>query len=224
MVHDPNFEWRGFRIPWIYTVDHDPFGSPSMPRGPDTLSRQPQFYVDQRTGEEVELEKPIQHELEDGLDDQWAVLNDAWWARLERVIASPIVNPLVVHFVVRAFRSDDIDEFLGQMVAIEAAIGMERDHGLAGPKPKIPGKNQGATVRVARRACAITADPAAASEYSDLFKLRSMFIHGRPLGEIPSAKRVAARGLARRVVSALLDAADTGLHHDRTDYLTTLCP
>lgn len=224
MVTDANFEWRGFRIPWIYVVDHDPFASPNLPQGPETLSRQPQIYVDQNTGEEVEIERPLQYGLNDDLDNHWATLNDAWWARLQRVIASPIVNPLVTHFVVRAFRSDDIDEFLGQMVTIEAAIAMERDHGLGAPRPKIPGNAQGATLRVARRAGAITSDPAAAVLYNKLFNLRSAFIHGRPLAEISSEKRVAARTLARRVISGLLNAADAGTHQDRTAYLTSLCP
>lgn len=224
MVADPRFEWRGFRIPWIHTVDHDPFTSARVPQGPDTLTRQPVSFTDRYTGEEVELEKPIEHHLRDDLDTYWRLLDGAWWTRLEQTIASPIVNPLVAHFGVRAFRSEGIDEFLGQMVAIEAAIGMARDHNLDGPRPKVNGKNEGAKTRVAKRAAAITHDPAAEVDYVELFHLRSAFIHGRPLQEISSEKRLVARRLARRVMAGLLDVAGRGLHRDRKAFLTSLCP
>ncbi|HEY2034455.1 MAG TPA: hypothetical protein VGH02_12285 [Rhizomicrobium sp.] len=220
----PDMEWRGFKIPWVYTVDYDPFVAPKMPKGPETLSREPAIYQDIQTGEEVELEKPVRLPLRDDMDGAWATVCDQWWEELGRAVTSPIVNPLVVHFLVRAFITDDIDEFLGHITTIEAALGMERDHNRDGARPKINGDNPGPTERIARRVSALTGDATSAERYRELFGMRSAFVHGRRLDVISSEKRNQARAMARLVVNNLVSAAITGAHNNRKEYLSTLCP
>jgi hypothetical protein len=217
-----DIEWRTFRIPWIYTVKSDPFVSPALPRGHETLTWEPDIFDDPYTGETVELEKPTRMLLLDNSHAAFNALTDQRWQDIGRAVQSPIFNPLVAHFMVRAFTSDDIDEFLAHIIVIDAAIGMASDHD-ARRRPTITG-SQGATERVSRRAAAITGEPGAAAEYKELFKIRSEFVHGRQLAAIPSAKRIAARSLARRVADGLVDAALAGNYGDRDSFLSSLCP
>src|SRR3546814_16922895 len=47
----------GFQIPWIYTVDSDPFKLPAAPPSADNLTFSPDFWTD-RWGVEHEVEAP----------------------------------------------------------------------------------------------------------------------------------------------------------------------
>src|SRR3546814_11707328 len=57
-------DWRGFRLPWIYTVDDDLFIRPAPPPSADSLSFEP-WIVDDNWGEEIELERPTALPLDD---------------------------------------------------------------------------------------------------------------------------------------------------------------
>jgi hypothetical protein len=50
-------DWRGFRMPWIYTVDEDLFVRPARPPSPDSLTLEPWFGQD-AWGNEIEDEQP----------------------------------------------------------------------------------------------------------------------------------------------------------------------
>jgi hypothetical protein len=223
LVVYPNIDWRAFHVPWIYTANRDLFVSPEFPPDADTLSWQPDLYQD-ADGVEVEVERPMARPLKDGAQDMFASLTDQRWKDVERALRSPIFNTLVVHFLVRAFAANDIDEFVSHVIVIEAALGMQIDFD-AKARPKLPGnKNPGATERVACRARAITGEANAYVEYKELFDIRSQFVHGRHLGKIPSGKRVMARSLARRVADGLVSAALTTAHSDRDSFLSALYP
>jgi len=114
----------------------------------------------------------------------------------------------VVHFLVRAFLADGIDEVMAHMTAIEAALGLEMDYmRKLRPKPD-PHPKPSATERVAARIGAALTDPRAAQDYKELFDLRSRFVHGRAgLNTISTRQPVLARILARRVVCALVGLA-----------------
>ena len=50
-------DWRGFRLPWIYTADDDLFIRPSPPPSADSLTLEP-WIVQSEWGEDIELERP----------------------------------------------------------------------------------------------------------------------------------------------------------------------
>jgi hypothetical protein len=206
-----DMEWRGFRVPWVYTVETDVFAAPKKPPDPATLTWQPDIHQDVYSGEEVETERPTTLPLKDDADVALKELTDKRWHEIGHALQSPIVNPLVSHFLVRAFMSDEIDEFLSHMIAIEAALGL-RDDFRKGPAKR----------RVAHRVRALTGDAASADQYETLFEIRSAFVHGRELDPIPSEKRMSARRLARRVVDGLIGAAANSKFTDRDAFLGAL--
>lgn len=224
MVQHRDIDWRAFRIPWVYSVPADVLDAPPYPKGPETLTWEPDFHHDEETGEDIETERPFRLPLNDDLDAFYADLTDERWHSLGRAQASPIVNPLVVHFLTRAFASEGIDEFLGHVTTIEAALGMSSDYGVGRSRPPIGSRNPGATERVKRRITALTGDPNLATVFGGLFDLRSTFIHGRPLADVSSTQRIQARVLARQILECLIQTAQTSTALDRDTYLTGLCP
>jgi hypothetical protein len=218
-----DIDWRVFRIPWVYTVSSDPFVSPKWPPDPQTLSWEPDIFDDPATGETIELEKPVALPVQDGCAAMCATLTDGWWNEALSALSSPILNPLVAHFLIKAFSADGIDEFLSHVIVVEAALGLESDYRTK-KMPKGSGPPLKAAKRVAARAACITGEGNAADEYEELFNLRSVFVHGRQLGEISSDKRILARSLARRVASSLVRETLTNKFTDRVSFLTALCP
>lgn len=223
LVDKPSFDWRPFRIPWVYTSNHDPFVHLDIPKDAGTLALEPVGYEAPATGEWDEWERPVRTELADDNNDALAPLTDQRWNDINRALVSPIFNRPVMHFLVRAFASDNIDEFLAHIITIDAALGRPEDFDVW-TRPHIGGRNLGATERVARRVGAILSDAGASRDYKDLFKLRSDFIHGSPLATISSQTRVKARRLARRVADALVGATSVTTHQTRDSFLSALCP
>jgi len=134
-----------------------------------------------------------------------------------------LFNSLVVHFLVRAFLSEGIDEFLGHIIAVEAALGMVRDHDRRS-RPKTGGKDLGATERLARRIATLTGANTQAADFNRIFKLRSDFVHGKHVGLISPSERTMARSLACEVVNKLVDAAVAEPGVSRERYLDRLFP
>ncbi len=200
-------DWRGFLVPWIYTLDEDLFVRPARPPSPDDLTLEPRI-VEDRWGEEIELERPSALPLDDSAKTELQLFTDAAWTELQAARATPLFEAPVVHFLVRAFLADGIDEVMAHMTAIEAVIGLGIDHmrklrPQPGPHPKLS-----ATERVSARIGAALTDAKAAENYKDLFELRSAFVHGRAgLPKISTTQRVLARNLARRVARALVALA-----------------
>lgn len=124
----------------------------------------------------------------------------------------------LAHFFVRAFSSEGIDEFLGHVIAIEAALGMVRDHDRRS-RPKAGGKDVSATERGARRIATLTGATTKADDFNRIFKLRSDFVHGKHVGLISPSERTMARSLAREVVNKLVEAAVTEPGVGREQYL-----
>lgn len=209
-------EWRGFRVPWVYTLDADLCVRPMRPPDPGTLSWEPWIFED-RYGDEVELERPVEYHLDDEAQDASTLFDDATWQRLEVALAAPLFETPVMHFLVRGFLSDGIDEFMSHITTIEAALGLEADHFAKLRQQPDPRPNLRSTNRIGARIAALLGDVPAAKDFGALFNLRSGFIHGRKsVGMISSAQRVTARRLARRVVAALVGRAilDTRTRED----------
>lgn len=212
-------DWRGFRLPWIYTVDDDLAVRPLPPPDADGLAFETTGYVDD-WGETVEYERPSILNLEDEAGARLAQHVGDTWPKLEASRGSDLFVTPVEHFTVRAYASEGIDELLAQMTVLEAALGEEADHSRAlRPKPQ---RDLGATERMARKTEGLLGDRTAADDYKALFDLRSRFVHGRAgLGTISTDQRIIARRLARRTAACLLDLAVAGAP-PRVDVLAQL--
>lgn len=134
-------------------------------------------------------------------------LNDTLWARSTLVRDPPSPRRPLQHFLVRAFLEDDIDEFLAHLITIEAAVGSPVDHDRK-IRPKLPGKERGASERLKLRVGGLLDDNAASITFERLYRKRSDFIHGKRMEQIAGLERVEARTLARRCVSAVLHRAN----------------
>lgn len=198
-------DWRGFRVPWIYTLDDDLCAFPTPPPAPERLSWEPYFYqVDH--DELVESERPLWLRTFATAEDVLQTL-DSRWARLQvpSTLESKLFSTPVEHFLVRAFLADGIDEVMAHLIVVEAAFGTEADH-----KRKLrlasDRHDESATRRVAARLSVAIDDSGAAKEYLNLYDMRCTYVHGRPEGRLISSKqRVLARRLARKAANALID-------------------
>jgi hypothetical protein len=137
------------------------------------------------------------------------LLTDAAWRELQAARRTTLFETPIVHFMVRAFLADGMDEVMAHMTAIEAAVGLEMDHKRnLRPKPDPHKAISSSTERVAARLAAILNDRASVQAYKDLFDLRSTFVHGRAgLQKVSTKQRVMARSLARGVARGLVDIA-----------------
>lgn len=212
-------DWRGFRVPWIYTRNDDLFVPPAPPPGADTLAWQPHIYTNEY-GECVETERPIEFPLTASAEREMSQFCQARWNSLQTALRSDLLKPPIMHFLVRAFLSDGIDEFMAHMTTIEAALGLHADHDRKARSLQHPG--WWATRRVGARVASILDDASAAGLYTELFDLRSAFIHGREsMEKISTFKRVEARRLAAAVAAAVVHFASQA-KQPRESYLREL--
>src|SRR3546814_20966708 len=104
-------DWRGFRLPWIYTGDDDLFIRPAPPPSADSLSLEP-WIVEDNWGEEIELERPTALPLDDEAQAELARFNNGAWEQLQAARATSLFETPVEHFLVRAFLADGMDEVM----------------------------------------------------------------------------------------------------------------
>lgn len=216
----PEIDWRGFRAPWVYTINHDLFSNMRRAPSPDTLNWEDHVFEDAH-GHICEVERPLILNLAEqagtGLIEHMLRHSSA----MPHFHASELFSTPVVHFFVRAYLADGIDEFLAHMTAVEAALGLPEDH----KRKMSTGEKRhdlGATDRLCARIYALLGEKAYADQYKELFEIRSKFLHGRPMGVIPTSDRITARSLARRVVDALVFASQTEPGHQRGYFLDQL--
>lgn len=171
-------DWRPFHIPWVYTLDDDLFAHIPLPPDADSLTWEDAFCQDSN-GETIEFQRPSRLlPLNDGADEKTNYLDDEAWRDLVLAMASPLFAGPVRHFLVRAFDTDGIDEFLAHITVIEAALGASIDHYHEERPRRSRRKNPGATARVAGRLSVLLVDPTAGERYAALFRERSDFLHG----------------------------------------------
>jgi hypothetical protein len=194
-------DWRGFRIPWIYQLDDDLFVAPAEPRNPDSLSWEPKFRHDE-WGEVEETEGPVELRLTAEASGLLLGRNQEHWSEFRYASSSSLFDTPVIHFLVRAFLANGIDEFMAHLTAVEAALGLQSDYRA---KERVNHVRKGPSERVSLRLAAALEDPSAAKVYEELFDLRSAFIHGRGgLKRISTVQRVQARTIAARAAAALV--------------------
>jgi hypothetical protein len=197
-----SIDWRGFYVPWTYTFEDDVFAQFSLPPSADSLSWEYRVGTT-HDGEESVYEHPVCLPLKNSVTSASTWINDEAWSKLSEAQQSPIFGSVISHFLVRAFLSTGIDEFLAHITVIEAALGMRDDYS-AGNRRKNRG---GATGRVAARLSALLGDKAYGTDYFRLFDTRSEFLHGRSMPAICSPDRILVRIIARQTVVALISAA-----------------
>jgi len=199
-------DWRGFRIPWVYTVDSDVFVSPKLPMSAASLSWETQSFCNEY-GETIEYELPTESPLRDEARLELVSWDQEYWLTVKRSKKTYLFETPIAHFFVRAFFADGIDEFLAQIITIEAALGLQADNGSG---------------RLKKRMAGLLGDNCYARQYGELFNLRSAFIHGRTMAPISTSDRLRARSLARRVVEALIRVTQTQVIESREKFLDDL--
>jgi hypothetical protein len=217
----PEFDWRGFRAPWVFSVDNDIFVHPKAPPSPDTLSWEPQIY-DDHYGGTFEVERPVSLHLADQVATELLEWDQSRWAIVEQAKRSILFDPPIVHFLVRAFLAEGIDEFLAHITTIEAALGLRADYQKSYRIAPDRHKKLGSTKKMGGRIAGLLGDRLYADHYEKLYDLRSAFLHGRTMTAISTAERVMARSLARKVVEALVLATQAGHVQSREDFLDDL--
>ncbi|CAN7606114.1 hypothetical protein LJR220_005571 [Bradyrhizobium sp. LjRoot220] len=213
-------DWRGFRIPWVYTIDDDLFVGPKSPPSPDSLSWEERIYQDGAST--VEVLRPVGLPLSNDAQSELLVWDQSRWDIVSLIRRSPLFETPVAHFFVRAFLSEGVDEMLAHITTIEAALGLHADYN---PKARVtPDRNKGmgATKRMRSRVAGLLGDRRFADEYEALFNIRSAYLHGRNMQSISTRERVLARSLARQVVEALILAAQANPVVSREAYIDDL--
>lgn len=214
-------DWRGFRVPWVYTVDSDIFVRPNAPPSPDTLSWEDRVYDDGHGGT-YEEERPIELPLEDVAATELPVWDNRRWAIIEEAKQSVLFETPIAHFLVRAFLAEGVDEFLAHITTIEAALGLRADYQKSFRIAPDRHKGMRATNKMRGRVAGLLGDRRYADQYERLFDVRSAFLHGRAMTAISTKERVMARSLARGVVEALILATQRSPIYSREDFLDGL--
>lgn len=214
-------DWRGFRVPWVYTVDSDIFVRPNTPPSPDTLNWEDRIY-DDGYGGTYEEERPVELRLEDDVATELPVWDQSRWAIVEQARQSVLFETPITHFLVRAFLAEGVDEFLAHITTIEAALGLRADYQKNFRVAPDRHKKLRATDKMRGRVAGLLGGRRYADQYEQLFNVRSAFLHGRAMAAISTEERVMARSLAREVVEALVLATQAGPIPSREDFLDGL--
>jgi hypothetical protein len=217
----PEVDWRGFRVPWVYTVDSDIFVRPNSPPSADTLSWEERVH-DDGYGGTYEEERPVELQLEEVAKTELTVWDLSRWMTVEQAKASVLFETPIVHFLVRAFLAEGVDELLAHITTIEAALGLRADYQRNFRVAPDRHKGMRATNRMRGRVAGLLGDRRFADQYEQLFDVRSAFLHGRAMTAISTKERVMARSLARHVVEALILATLAGPISSREDFLDGL--
>lgn len=214
-------DWRGFRVPWVYTVDSDIFVRLNSPPSPDTLSWEPRIY-DDGYGGTIEEERPVELRLEEYVATELLIWDDNRWQLVERAKRSVLFETPIAHFLVRAFLAEGIDEFLAHITTIEAALGLRADYHKRFRITPDHHKGMSPTKKMRGRIAGLLGGRGYADRYERLFDLRSAFLHGRAMTAISTEEQVMARSLARDVVEALVLATGEGTILSREEFLDSL--
>lgn len=202
---------RGFSVPWVHSVDNDLFSPPRLPPPPDSLTWGEQLLTDESAVEHW-VNLPVRPGTLDGRADCLTDLKDEDWSRVMKARESVLFETPIVHFLVRGFDSDGIDEFLAHITTVEAALGHPDDR-----------RTGGSTKNLGKRIGNLLGDAGCGERFKCLFDIRCEFVHGRGgMTDISSEDRRMARSLARRVVCALIRRTSTTGTGSREDFLKDL--
>ena len=205
------FDWRPFRVPWVYTFTDDPFAAAPVFPDAESLSWEHRAYTDDATGELVEYEVPYTTNMDDAVVGALMAELPSLAELVNKTCSASCINPLVRHFLIRAFTSDGIDELLFHTLTIEAALGREEER-------------QGILAKLKERIRRLTGRHDAGGEFAIQYDRRSTYIHGRNMQELEREDLIAARKLAREVAFHLVCRAADNPHLGRDEFLNQLEP
>lgn len=112
--------WNSFTVPWVYSFTDDPFAKPSPSPNPSELS----WDIIGDPGEEFEVANKSE---EFDLTDESAQGVRQRWDKLQTVLANTndensSFHPLTLHFFVKAFTEEGIDEIIANISYFEATL------------------------------------------------------------------------------------------------------
>lgn len=205
--------WKFFKIPWVYEVDGNLFIPPCPLPSYQRFNYDIKLYEDSN-GEVCEYEQPLQLDLITSDFDQASDLDlgqlPLFFAEIfEKIDKNLFFGETALFFLINAYDSDGIYEFISHITAIEAAIGQQDSIRVKGKNKKLGQFKQysiGITRIVAIRIAALLKDVEFYHQYIILFKLRSNFIHGSDEDQfINDDNKIKARRLTRMIVTSLLN-------------------
>lgn len=112
--------WNSFTVPWAYSFTDDPFAKPSPSPNPSELS----WDIVGDPGEEFEVAN--KSEEFDLTDESFQGVRQRW-DKLQTVLANTndensSFHPLTLHFFVKAFTEEGIDEIIANISCFEATL------------------------------------------------------------------------------------------------------
>jgi len=220
LTKESDFDWRGFKVPWIYQIDEDIFQNARKPPSIEKLTWDLHFY-ECDNGETQEVVVPVCYPQKESSEMLIRLINEESWNKQKLARSSELIGEPAEYFLLRAFVSDGIDEFISHITSIEASLGLTADHykklnGISREKYRT-----GATMRVSIRLAFLLQKEEAYHEFMTIFKYRSEYIHGRTIEKIPGDIRVKARHFARSTISALMEKS-TETIRSREEFLEEL--
>lgn len=193
-LEDWGGDWKPFRIPWVYQMPESAFSPLELFPKPATLSW---GWAGNGIDEGEMKEIPATSSLDPAdLGDVSSELQQLW-SSLEHV-SPPEGEPhnafprTIRHFMLRAFLDEGFDQFLWNVIVIDACLGKDNE----GDQRK----------KIAYRAANLCQDASMHRCCCDYYKLRSAYVHGRDVGGEPIQSNAlrGSRALSRSVVRALL--------------------
>ncbi|MFT8735965.1 MAG: hypothetical protein ABF760_00705 [Zymomonas mobilis] len=199
--------WKFFNIPWVYKVDGNLFVNPRPLPSYENFVYDIKSYSDSN-GKIWEYEVPLSVDL---LKPYIQTLPSFLKETFEKIDKNLFFGETALFFLINAYDSDGIYEFISHITAIEAAIGQKKII-------EVDGKNRkniesitekfpiGITKIVAIRIAGLFKNVEYYKQYLKLFNLRSNFVHGSDKNKfIEENDKIKARRLARLIITALLD-------------------
>ena len=205
---EPNdITWNSFTVPWIYSFTDDPFAKPNP--SPDTSELSWNIVGD--PGEEFEVSdlseivKLTDDEI-DGIGQRWCKLQTV----LRKTDAeSASFHPLTLHFFVKAFIEEGIDEIIASISCIEATL-------------RLP--NEWSRKKSIKRYKQLVKDKDCHQWLESAYELRNNYLHslGDPRAALTSADIARTRLSVVKAVDAYLNLASRYCDRNRKSLLDTL--
>ena len=199
--------WNPFTIPWVYSLTNDTFARPNPAPNPSALSWD-------LVGDHSEvLEVPDQSEIVNLTDDKIDSIRQRW-SKLQTVLRKTDAegtsfHPLTLHFFIKAFSEEGIDEIIATISCIEATLQLPEE------------RNRTELMKRYRRL--VNADNCY-QWLDNAFKLRREYIHslGNPKATIIFKDLARTRLSLINAVDAYIDLASRCDDRNRTELLRFL--
>lgn len=123
---EPQDWFSEFEIPWVYQITDDPFSTPAVAPDHRKLHRQPVGDL----GEEIEVADRSDYRDVDRQQLEAALV--ALWEQVDRMLQrvgtnEENLNPLTMHFFVKGFAEQGIDQLIANIFCLEATYLVGRD-------------------------------------------------------------------------------------------------